>query len=162
MLNRINHSAFELAFAFEPDTYTSSGNIWRIRCPSPEHGKPLEDRDIGNCVVGDGGKRGDGLWAYCHSNGDCTTKGILSALYEHKEWFNDFTRDIKSSLYSLQDGECSGCFNPFELDLLQVDHIIPKTKGGKSHPYNYTLLCENCNSVKSNTMSLEELRNKIS
>jgi len=147
-------TAGELAFAFEPDTYTSSGNVWRIRCPSDEHGKPLRDRDIGNCVVGDGVDR---VWAKCFS-GDCTLKSILDALFDHKEWFEVFIKDLKFNLFTQQEGKCSGCNRYFDEDQLQVDHIVPRSKGGKSHPYNYTLLCKNCNSTKSNVMSLSQLR----
>lgn len=34
--------------------------------------------------------------------------------------------------------------------MLTKDHIIPKTKGGKSHISNYQTMCEHCNSVKGN------------
>ena len=47
-----------------------------------------------------------------------------------------------------------------------MDHIIPKSKGGKDHIDNYQLMCEECNSKKGATLeegiiiNFEEFKNK--
>ena len=55
--------------------------------------------------------------------------------------------------------KCWGCnFIPPDKRYLHLDHIIPKSDGGTNHIDNRALLCQPCNSKKSNTMSLNALR----
>ena len=55
--------------------------------------------------------------------------------------------------------KCWGCnFIPPDKRYLHLDHIIPKTDGGTNDIDNRSLLCQPCNSKKSNTMSLNALR----
>jgi 5-methylcytosine-specific restriction endonuclease McrA len=42
-----------------------------------------------------------------------------------------------------------GCRRVFDLDILEVDHIIPKSKRGSDNPSNLQLLCPACNKKKS-------------
>jgi len=78
--------------------------------------------------------------------------------------FNDFTpytslpdrrdvkrmskRDARPILYGEQCGYCAGCKEHFKDRHLEVDHIIPKSKGGGDFFENYQLLCGNCNRIK--------------
>ncbi len=57
---------------------------------------------------------------------------------------------IKTRLHKAQTGKCNGCFNEFEQRNLEIDHVIPKSKGGGDYYENYQLLCGNCNRVKGN------------
>ena len=51
--------------------------------------------------------------------------------------------------------KCWGCnYIPPDKRYLHLDHIIPKSDGGTNHIDNRALLCQPCNSMKSNTMSL--------
>jgi hypothetical protein len=55
--------------------------------------------------------------------------------------------------------KCWGCnFIPPDKRYLHLDHIIPKSDGGTNDIDNRALLCQPCNSKKSNTMSLNALR----
>ncbi len=55
--------------------------------------------------------------------------------------------------------KCWGCnFIPPDKRYLHLDHIIPKTDGGRKDIDNRALLCQPCNTKKSNTMSLNALR----
>ena len=55
--------------------------------------------------------------------------------------------------------KCWGCnFEPPDKRYLHLDHIIPKSDGGTNHIDNRALLCQPCNSKKSNAMSLNALR----
>ena len=55
--------------------------------------------------------------------------------------------------------KCWGCnFIPPDKRYLHLDHIIPKTDGGSNDIDNRALLCQPCNSKKSNTMRLNALR----
>lgn len=55
--------------------------------------------------------------------------------------------------------KCWGCnFVPPDKRYLHLDHIVPKSDGGNNDIDNRALLCQPCNSKKSNTMSLTSLR----
>ena len=55
---------------------------------------------------------------------------------------------VKTFLYGEQGGFCKGCSQHFFKENLQIDHKIPKSKGGSDNISNLQLLCGYCNSVK--------------
>jgi site-specific DNA-methyltransferase (adenine-specific) len=67
---------------------------------------------------------------------------------------------VKQRLYKQQDGKCKGCGEDFKIWNLEIDHIIPKNKGGGDYYENYQLLCANCNRIKGDR-PMEFLRLKI-
>ena len=70
------------------------------------------------------------------------------------------SKSVKERLYKEQSGLCNGCGTEFNIWNMEIDHIIPRAKGGGDYYENYQLLCSHCNRVKSkNTM--ESLREKI-
>jgi len=68
-------------------------------------------------------------------------------------------RDIKHKLYGLQEGKCE-CGTHFEFRHFQIDHIIPRSKGGQDTENNLQLLCSHCNVLKGNG-TMEEYRSKL-
>lgn len=54
----------------------------------------------------------------------------------------------KPDLFSNQQGKCAGCKTDTRWELLEVDHIFPKSRGGMDHVENLQLLCGNCNRIK--------------
>ena len=58
------------------------------------------------------------------------------------------TKSVKERLYKEQDGLCNACKKHFDIWNMEIDHIIPKSKGGGSYYENYQLLCSNCNKLK--------------
>ena len=57
--------------------------------------------------------------------------------------------------------QCWGChYQPPDKRYLHLDHITPKSEGGTNQIDNRSLLCQPCNSMKSNTMSLTALRRR--
>ena len=74
---------------------------------------------------------------------------------EIREFQND-----KHVLYGQQEGHCNGCGGMFEFRNLEVDHVVPRAKGGSDHISNYQLLCGFCNRTKG-TGSQEELLAKL-
>ncbi len=57
-------------------------------------------------------------------------------------------RELVHTLYGEQAGRCNGCKSHFEIQHFDLDHIIPKNKGGGDFRGNLQLLCGNCNSIK--------------
>ena len=61
--------------------------------------------------------------------------------------------EAKALLVWAQGSVCNRCdIVPRTLEELEVDHIIPKSKGGTSRLCNYQLLCKCCNRKKCNSM----------
>jgi site-specific DNA-methyltransferase (adenine-specific) len=67
---------------------------------------------------------------------------------------------IKQRLYREQDGKCKACGEVFKIWNLEIDHIIPESRGGGSYYENYQLLCGACNKIKG-ARPMEYLRMKI-
>jgi site-specific DNA-methyltransferase (adenine-specific) len=70
------------------------------------------------------------------------------------------SESIKKRLYKEQDGKCNACGEDFKIWNLEIDHIIPKAKGGGDYYENYQLLCGSCNRIKGDR-PMEYLRMKI-
>ena len=57
-------------------------------------------------------------------------------------------RQNKHVLFGRQEGRCNGCQTDFPFKLFEVDHIVPRSKGGADHLNNLQLLCSSCNRIK--------------
>ena len=57
-------------------------------------------------------------------------------------------RKQKHVLFGRQEGRCGGCKVEFLFRIMEVDHVVPKSRGGSDHPDNLQLLCPNCNRIK--------------
>ncbi len=102
---------------------------------------------------------------------------LVERLSDDAGFFKDFIRltapqertDIKKQLPSLtikqklfkdQNKKCNACDTMFEIQHFEIDHIIPKSKGGGDYLTNYQLLCSSCNRIKGDR-PMEYLRMKI-
>ncbi len=57
-------------------------------------------------------------------------------------------RTHRHRLYGEQEGVCAGCDTHFPFRVMDVDHILPRSKGGTDHIENLQLLCSGCNRSK--------------
>ena len=57
-------------------------------------------------------------------------------------------RTHRHRLYGEQEGVCVGCETHFPFRVMDVDHILPRSKGGTDHTDNLQLLCSGCNRSK--------------
>lgn len=55
---------------------------------------------------------------------------------------------VKEALYKSQKGRCNGCVEDILIKNMEIDHILPKSKGGQDVYDNFQLLCGNCNRRK--------------
>ena len=55
---------------------------------------------------------------------------------------------IKNVLYGKQERVVWGCGHWYRVKDFEVDHVIPKSKGGSDADENLQLLCGNCNRIK--------------
>ncbi|MDR1788492.1 MAG: HNH endonuclease, partial [Treponema sp.] len=70
------------------------------------------------------------------------------------------SKSVKERLYREQNGLCNGCGHEFDIWNLEIDHIVPKSKGGGDYYENYQLLCGSCNRIKGGR-PMEYLRMQI-
>jgi 5-methylcytosine-specific restriction endonuclease McrA len=56
----------------------------------------------------------------------------------------------RQNIFSLYNNHCAYCNKKFRYDLLSVDHIIPKSVGGKTTWQNCLPACKPCNGKKAN------------
>ena len=74
-----------------------------------------------------------------------------------KLWGNDYqqgnlyNKNLREFVFSKTKGRCSYCGGKAE----EIDHIMPRAKGGTNSTYNLTPACRLCNEKKSN-LSLKE------
>ena len=63
---------------------------------------------------------------------------------------DEVSPNIREILYAAQEGTCVGCGDPMRLRNLELDHIMPRSKGGRHTDANLQLLCGWCNRTKGN------------
>lgn len=66
----------------------------------------------------------------------------------------------KANQYATQHHKCIACGKKKDIEDMQMDHYIPKAKGGQDETFNLLLLCSKCNRDKSNK-PLTTLRKNI-
>lgn len=53
--------------------------------------------------------------------------------------------------------ECPKCHKKFRVNDMDVDHIVPKSKGGDNSRYNLQMLCKHCNRSKQDNTEETEM-----
>lgn len=64
-------------------------------------------------------------------------------------------RTHRHRLYGEQEGVCPGCETHFPFRVMDVDHMLPRSRGGTDHPDNLQLLCSGCNRSKGDKTMAE-------
>lgn len=81
------------------------------------------------------------------------TKGIFQYILTGDSKYlslRTFEPHIKKAIYEKQGRKCKHCGKEFPLSQMHADHIKPWSLGGKTIPDNCQILCQSCNSRKSN------------
>jgi hypothetical protein len=58
------------------------------------------------------------------------------------------TRQLKDKIFLRDRYMCAYCLDFYQPEVLRVDHIFPKSKGGKDDPKNFVTACRWCNAEK--------------
>ena len=72
---------------------------------------------------------------------------------------DDPKAEDKRLLFHNQKSRCVYCGNKYRYDELEIEHMIPKSRGGPDHIRNCQLSCTSCNKAKG-TMTDIEFREK--
>ena len=65
--------------------------------------------------------------------------------YEDRRASNRIPDNVKAAVIVRDGGRCRGCYSAINL---QIDHIVPLSKGGTSEESNLQTLCRRCNRRK--------------
>jgi hypothetical protein len=82
----------------------------------------------------------------------CESCVIELDISENKPNYNSnrtITKEVRDSVWRRDEGKCTQCGSNKKLEL---DHIIPYSKGGSNSYRNIQLLCEECNRIKSDSI----------
>ena len=63
---------------------------------------------------------------------------------------DEVSPSIRDTLYTAQSGKCAGCGDAMRMRNLELDHILPRSRGGRHTDSNLQLLCGWCNRTKGN------------
>lgn len=78
-------------------------------------------------------------------------KGIIPYVLTGDERHLDlraFPEDIKLAVWETQHHKCPCCGEMFDYELMEGDHIVPWSKGGRTTQDNCQMLCQECNRRK--------------
>jgi len=79
----------------------------------------------------------NGIFAYI-LDGDVRHLGIRA-----------FDNNTRREVYERQCGKCAVCGKPFDIEVMEADHITPWVEGGRTIASNCQMLCRDCNRRKS-------------
>ena len=68
-----------------------------------------------------------------------------------------YQTELRSFLFKKHNGRCVYCGNKAE----EIEHVIPKSKGGTNSPHNLVIACRKCNELKGK-LSLKEFGKLVS
>lgn len=70
--------------------------------------------------------------------------------YLRKQTHNRKMKYSRSAVFKRDRNVCQYCAKSFKKNELTVDHIVPRSQGGRSTWMNITTACKSCNSKKAN------------
>lgn len=79
---------------------------------------------------------------------DFYRKVIISAGITPVDPRRAFSAEEKAAVYFRDGKKCKSCGNEFEIGQLEVDHVLPFSRGGMTDLSNAQLLCVSCNRSK--------------
>ena len=71
-------------------------------------------------------------------------------LYKHCPYYNRFPKFNRTNVFLRDNYTCQYCGKQFKPHLLTLDHVVPKSQGGRKVWTNIVTSCHSCNQRKSN------------
>ena len=100
------------------------------------------------------------FYLHCDPTASHYLKAILDDIFGKDNFRNEIIWSYKKWTNSAKHFQRNGCTLEFNVKDLEVDHIVPKSKGGGDYYENYQLLCGSCNRIKG-ARPMDYLRMKI-
>ena len=78
--------------------------------------------------------------------------GIFAYILDHDIHhlgIRTFDANTRREVYERQGGKCAICGKPFDIEVMEADHITPWVEGGRTIASNCQMLCRDCNRRKS-------------
>lgn len=76
--------------------------------------------------------------------------------HQSEEKSTSVSKSLKKVILEAYGENCFGCDKSLKGTEVTIDHIIPKSKGGKADIFNLQPLCESCNQEKADQVPLEK------
>lgn len=73
----------------------------------------------------------------------------------------DIPNLTRSNLFLRDEFICQYCEDAFSNKALTMDHVMPRSKGGKTHWNNVVTCCHSCNSAKGNKTVGKQFREPL-
>ena len=124
------------------------------RVLTKNHAIANKDKDIYSLIDSEGlsNKEADELIELCEQKiAEFETKRGDSIWNHRRRGHRPISGSVRYEVLSRARGRCELCGISNEEKMLEVDHIFPKSLGGKDDLSNYQALCYSCNAAKRNT-----------
>lgn len=76
---------------------------------------------------------------------------------EYVKW-NHKTKFSRSNVYIRDNFSCQYCGKQFDAEVLTLDHVVPKSHGGKTNWTNISTACKKCNNAKGNESHMRPIK----
>ncbi len=124
------------------------------RVLTKNHSIATKDKDIYSLIGSDelSNDEADDLIALCEQKIAEFEAKRGDVVWSHrKRGHRPISGSIRYQVLAAAKGRCELCGITNEEKMLEVDHIMPKSLGGKNDLSNYQALCYSCNAAKRNT-----------
>ncbi len=76
--------------------------------------------------------------------------------HQSEEKATSVGKNLRQTILEVYGVTCFGCDKSLKETEVTIDHIVPKSKGGKADMFNLQPLCESCNQEKANQVPFEK------